>query len=101
MTDDEQVKAQPSLFDDGAPYRDEKMARQVTDEAIARSDAHADAEWRQVALDSVRHVAQTMDTFVSDDVREYLVTAYPEHATHNMSALGGSCGRERSGGGWN
>ena len=53
------------------------------DEAIDRSEAHADAEWRHEAFEAVMWVARMRPTFTADDVWDRI-----EAGTHEPSALG-------------
>ncbi len=59
----------------------------VTTEAVKRSYDHADDEWRAMALDCVKHVAQRHETFTVNDVRDLVQLSHLK--THDNRAMGG------------
>lgn len=59
----------------------------ATDAAIDTVDAHADEEWKGVALACVRTCAAEMDEFTADEVWMAL-EQFPELGTHEPAALG-------------
>lgn len=106
------VNGQPSLFGDPpepppkvvavrpykrrAPHKDllpgeaaHRMAttKAATEAAIDQVDAHADEEWKGVALACVRTCALTHPSFTADEVWMQL-EGFPELGTHEPAALG-------------
>jgi len=51
---------------------DPVTAHAVTDEAVERADAHADADWMAAALEAVESCAERHALFTTDDVYRYL-----------------------------
>ena len=62
---------------------DPVTAKAVTDEAVERAGAHADAAWLRSALAAVELAARGRSLFTTDDVYEYL-----EGSTHEPRAMG-------------
>lgn len=73
----------PTLFDQQAE------AKQAGDEGVARAEAHADAEWFELAKRVVyaMSVASTRE-FTADDVWEVMELRYPDATTHEPRAMG-------------
>lgn len=66
--------------------------RTARDEALERVDKHADRSWKEVALDVVRHLAATRETFTTDDVwRELEKHSVSTHEPRAIGAVMRSC----------
>jgi hypothetical protein len=76
------IDPQLSLFD----FRP-APAPSPRDLALARVEAHADAEWKDVALECIRQVALRLSEFTSDDIADEL-SKHPSAWTHTTRALG-------------
>jgi len=63
---------------------DPVTAKAVTNEAVERAGAHADADWMAAALGAVEACAHGRSLFTTDDVYEYLTDA----STHEPRAMG-------------
>lgn len=59
-------------------------SKAVTDEAVERAGAHADADWMAAALGAVAACARRTSHFTTDDVYAYLTDA----STHEPRAMG-------------
>jgi hypothetical protein len=81
---------------EAAGVRTTPTGRQLRDAALLQVDEHADASWKQAALDCVRQLAQTRNTFTTDDVWDAL-RATPE-MTHEPRALGAIMRRAQAAG---
>ena len=71
---------QPSLFDVPA-------AIEARDQAIEQVDTNASPEWKQHAIEAVKHLARMRPEFTTDDVHQYLADRGVE-MTHEPRALG-------------
>lgn len=71
----------PTLFDQAA-------ADTARDRAIGAAANNADPYWWDAALDAVRHVAQSHQSFTTDEVWQYLNVHRKDVATHEPRALG-------------
>jgi len=58
----------------------------LTNAAIKKADDHANAEWKEAALDIVRVLSFSTERFTTDDVWEYLESA--GRTTHEPRAMG-------------
>jgi hypothetical protein len=63
-------------------------ATELRDAALAQVEANANAEWFEVAIDSVRQIAVDNHFFTTDDVWDYLNKHWSHLSTHNNSAMG-------------
>lgn len=80
---------EPSLFDQPAyePLRPAaQTAKAVTDEAVERAGAHADADWMVAAYEAVTRCAHLRPLFTTDHVHEKL-NGEPAR-THERRAMG-------------
>jgi hypothetical protein len=59
--------------------------KSATDDAIERSEAHADPDWKEAAFDAVRRCAQALPVLIVDDVWKHMTGNVD---THDNRALG-------------
>ena len=60
-------------------------ASDLRDEALKRVEEHADAHWKEAALDAVQEAATRFPTFIVDDVWPLIA---PDARTHEGRAIG-------------
>jgi hypothetical protein len=60
----------------------------LRDEALARVEAHADAEWKRIAYLVLCRVAVLNPTITSDNVWDVMTDEYPNVSTHEPRAMG-------------
>ena len=65
---------------------DPVTAKAVTDEAVERAGAHADADWASEAYDAVVRCAKLRPAFTTDHVHYYLTPSGAR--THEKRAMG-------------
>ena len=63
-------------------------ATELRDAALEQVEANANAEWFEVAIDSVRQLATENKYFTTDEVWCYLKKHWSQLSTHNNSAMG-------------
>lgn len=83
MTQRSMFDAPPAYHDDGPrrparPHFDAEEGKQLRDEGIANAEAGAPTGWPFAALQAVRWVARTHETFTPDDVWETGLEKPPE-----------------------